>query len=106
MGLDDSRKMAKHEVHIRAVNTGAQVVAIVQTPNGRVAYDGDAAIDGVPGTAAPVALNFHESGRVFHRGVPANRQPDRYHRRDRRHLHGRGDADGDRQGADFGLTGL
>jgi 4-oxalomesaconate tautomerase len=45
-------------VSIRAVNTGAPVEAIVQTPGGRVLYDGDAAIDGVPGTAAPVGLNF------------------------------------------------
>ncbi|MCT8160687.1 4-oxalomesaconate tautomerase [Pseudoruegeria sp. SHC-113] len=45
-------------VKIRAVNTGAQVLAQVQTPGGRLAYEGEAAIAGVPGTAAPVALNF------------------------------------------------
>jgi 2-methylaconitate cis-trans-isomerase PrpF len=45
-------------VRIRAVNTGALVEAVVQTPGGDVCYDGDTAIDGVPGTAAPVALNF------------------------------------------------
>ena len=45
-------------VRIRAVNTGARVEAIVQTPGGAVTYDGTAAIDGVPGTAAPVYLNF------------------------------------------------
>lgn len=45
-------------VKIRAVNTGAQVEAVVQTPGGVVEYEGDAAIDGVPGTAAPVMLNF------------------------------------------------
>lgn len=45
-------------VRIRAVNTGALVEAIVQTPDGEVRYDGDVAIDGVPGTAAPVGLNF------------------------------------------------
>ncbi|KHQ53350.1 4-oxalomesaconate tautomerase [Mameliella alba] len=45
-------------VRIRAVNTGALVEAEVQTPGGLVSYDGDTAIDGVPGTAAPVALNF------------------------------------------------
>ncbi len=45
-------------VRIRAVNTGATVEAIVQTPGGRVSYEGDTAIDGVPGTAAPVGLNF------------------------------------------------
>ena len=31
---------------------------MVQTPDGRVRYDGTAAIDGVPGTAAPIYLNF------------------------------------------------
>ena len=45
-------------VRIRAVNTGARVEAIVQTAGGQVQYAGDAAIDGVPGTAAPVLLNF------------------------------------------------
>jgi 2-methylaconitate cis-trans-isomerase PrpF len=45
-------------INIRAVNTGARVVAKVQTPGGLVTYDGDAAIDGVPGTAAPVELQF------------------------------------------------
>jgi 2-methylaconitate cis-trans-isomerase PrpF len=45
-------------VRIRAVNTEARIEAIVETPGGRVRYDGDAAIDGVPGTAAPVLLNF------------------------------------------------
>ena len=45
-------------VRIRAVNTGALVEALVQTPGGRVRYDGDTTIDGVPGTAAPVGVNF------------------------------------------------
>ena len=45
-------------INIRAVNTGARVVAKVQTPGGLVTYDGDAVIDGVPGTAAPVELQF------------------------------------------------
>lgn len=45
-------------VRIRAINTGATVEAIMQTPDGTVTYEGDARIDGVPGTAAPVGLNF------------------------------------------------
>ena len=45
-------------VRIRAVNTGATVEALVQTPGGQVEYRGDVALDGVPGTAAPVGLNF------------------------------------------------
>lgn len=46
------------EVKICAVNTGARVVARIQTPGGELTYEGDAAIAGVPGTAAPIALNF------------------------------------------------
>ena len=42
------------EVRICAVNTGARVLARVQTPGGVVSCAGDAAIHGVPGTAAPV----------------------------------------------------
>ena len=45
-------------VKINAVNTGARVVAQIRTPGGVVQYDGDAAIDGVPGTAAPIELAF------------------------------------------------
>lgn len=45
-------------VRIHAVNTGARVEAIVQTPGGRVTYEGDTAIDGVAGTAAPVGVSF------------------------------------------------
>lgn len=45
-------------VKIRAINTGAKVVAKVQTPGGRLTYEGEAAIAGVPGTAAPIPLNF------------------------------------------------
>ncbi|MFA3920881.1 4-oxalomesaconate tautomerase [Ruegeria hyattellae] len=57
MGLVDP-KGDETEVRIRAVNTGAQVLARVQTPGGRLAYDGSTEIAGVPGQAAPVQLNF------------------------------------------------
>jgi 4-oxalomesaconate tautomerase len=46
------------DVRIRLLNTGGLAVARVQTPGGVVAYDGDARIDGVPGNAAPVMLDF------------------------------------------------
>lgn len=46
------------EVKIRAVNTGARIIAQIQTPQNQVTYEGTQAIDGVPGTAAPVALHF------------------------------------------------
>lgn len=45
-------------VRIHAVNTGAMIEAVVQTPGGVVRYDGTAEIDGVPGTAAPIRLAF------------------------------------------------
>ena len=45
-------------VRIHMVNTGGLVEAVVQTPGRLVRYDGDVAIDGVPGTAAPVMLNL------------------------------------------------
>ncbi|WP_298922158.1 4-oxalomesaconate tautomerase [uncultured Roseobacter sp.] len=48
------------EVRIRAVNTGARVASQVQTENGAVVYEGAAQIDGVPGTAAPIKLMFHD----------------------------------------------
>jgi 4-oxalomesaconate tautomerase len=46
------------EVRIFMVNTGKLATATVETPGGRVRYDGDARIDGVPGSAAPVPLAF------------------------------------------------
>ncbi|CAG2097096.1 4-oxalomesaconate tautomerase [Xanthomonas euroxanthea] len=46
------------EVRIFMRNTGTLATASVQTPGGQVRYDGDARIDGVPGTAAPIALTF------------------------------------------------
>jgi len=42
-------------------NTGQVAVATLQTPGGVVTYKGDAAIDGVPGTHAPVPLEFRDT---------------------------------------------
>jgi 4-oxalomesaconate tautomerase len=42
-------------------NTGQVAVATVQTPGGRVLYEGDASISGVPGTAAPIPLLFRDT---------------------------------------------
>jgi len=60
-------------IRIRAVNTGARIVTKVLTPNGRVDYEGDAAIDGVPGSAAPIELQFMDvvggvTGKLFPTG--------------------------------------
>ncbi len=45
-------------VRIHMVNTASVAVAHVPTPGGRVEYQGDARIDGVPGTAAPIPIDF------------------------------------------------
>lgn len=42
-------------------NTGQIAVARVQTPEGKVYYDGDAHIDGVPGRAAAVPIEFRDT---------------------------------------------
>ncbi|GGF76383.1 4-oxalomesaconate tautomerase [Alteromonas lipolytica] len=46
------------DVRIHMVNTGALAVAQVQVKDGKAVYEGDAEIDGVPGGAAPVLIDF------------------------------------------------
>lgn len=63
-------------ISIFNVNTGSQIDAVIQTPQGRVRYDGDTRIDGVPGTAAPVHLRFTDAigsktGKLLPTGVAA-----------------------------------
>jgi len=55
------------------VNTNKVVEAVIQTPGGQVTYDGTAKIDGVPGSGAPIQLNFlnatgAKTGRLFPTG--------------------------------------
>lgn len=45
-------------VRVRMLNTGGRAVATFPTPGGRVDYTGTAEISGVPGTAAPVVIEF------------------------------------------------
>src|SRR5262245_37445595 len=45
-------------VRIHMVNTGSVAIAHVPTPRGAVEYEGAARIDGVPGTAAAIPLEF------------------------------------------------
>jgi 4-oxalomesaconate tautomerase len=49
-------------VRIRMVNTDGIVTATFPTPGGQPRYDGAVAIDGVPGTAAAIVLDFEDSG--------------------------------------------
>jgi len=48
-------------VSIFMENTGQTAVARVSTPGGRVQYSGAASIDGVPGNAAPVPIEFRDT---------------------------------------------
>jgi 4-oxalomesaconate tautomerase len=48
-------------VRIRMVNSDGIVTARFPTPGGKPRYSGGTAIDGVPGTAAPVVLDFEEN---------------------------------------------
>lgn len=45
-------------VRVLTQNTGMLSDITVETPNGEVRYDGDARIDGVPGTASPIYIKF------------------------------------------------
>jgi 4-oxalomesaconate tautomerase len=45
-------------VRINMLNTASLASALIQTPGGKVRYDGEARIDGVPGTAAPIPIDF------------------------------------------------
>ena len=48
------------DVRIHMLNTGSVAVARVQTPQGKVNYSGEARIDGVPGCAAPILIDFQD----------------------------------------------
>jgi 4-oxalomesaconate tautomerase len=48
-------------LRVLTLNTDMKCDVTVQTPGGQVRYDGDARIDGVPGTAAPITINFLET---------------------------------------------
>ncbi len=83
-------------VRVFNVNTRSRIDVTVQTPGRRVTYAGDTRIDGVAGTAAPIRLELPRClGRGHRLGVP-NRAAHRRDRRDRAHLHRRGDAADDR----------
>jgi 4-oxalomesaconate tautomerase len=45
-------------VRVRTVNTGTVADLTVQTPGGRVNYEGLARIDGAPGSSAPIEVTF------------------------------------------------
>ncbi|MBI4985429.1 MAG: 4-oxalomesaconate tautomerase [Rhodocyclales bacterium] len=58
-------------------NTGQIAVARVKTPRGRVRYDGDAKLDGVPGSASPIPVVFKDTaGSSCGALLPTGRQVD------------------------------
>jgi len=60
-------------------NTGTLSDIEVRTPGGRVQYAGDARIDGVPGTAAPINISFLETaGSVCGALLPTGRLVDSF----------------------------
>lgn len=64
-------------LRIYNVNTESLVEAVVQTPGGQVTYDGDVAIDGAPGRAAPITLAFLDAvGSVTGALLPTGRVRD------------------------------
>ena len=72
MGLAQASE-PETRVTIYNINTDSCIDVVLQTPAGEITYDGDAAIDGVSGTAAPVRENFagtvgSKTGRLFPTG--------------------------------------
>lgn len=69
---------AETTVRIRMLNSGGIAVSKVCTPGGRVSYEGDARIDGVPGTAAAVMIDFADvAGSNCGALLPTGRTVDR-----------------------------
>jgi 2-methylaconitate cis-trans-isomerase PrpF len=65
-------------VRIFNVNTGKLIEASVATPGSAVTYEGDTAIDGVPGSAAAIYLTFldavgSKTGKLLPSGSPLDR---------------------------------
>lgn len=56
-------------VRIYNTNTGKIIAADVHTPDGKVAYEGDFHIAGVPGTASPIRLKFIEPAGTLGKGL-------------------------------------
>lgn len=63
-------------VRLYNINTDTRIEAVVRVDGEQVIYDGTTAIHGVPGTAAPVVMNFFDfcgakTGALFPTGRPA-----------------------------------
>ena len=68
---------ASSTFRVLTLNTDMQCDITVRTPDGHVEYEGDARIDGVPGTSAPVTINFLDTaGSVCSGLLPTGRVRD------------------------------
>jgi 4-oxalomesaconate tautomerase len=64
-------------LRVLTLNTGMQCDITVQTPDGHVEYEGDARIDGAPGSSAPITINFLDTaGSVCSGLLPTGRVHD------------------------------
>ena len=64
-------------MRVLTLNTQMQCDITVLTPGGRVTYQGDARIDGVPGSCAPITVNFLDTaGSVCASLLPTGRPRD------------------------------
>jgi len=67
-------------LRVLTLNTDMACDISVQTPGGQLRYDGHARIDGVPGTAAPITINFLDTaGSVCSGLLPTGQVSDRVH---------------------------
>ena len=63
---------------VLTLNTDMQCDVTVQTPGGRIAYEGSARIDGAPGSSAPITINFLDTaGSVCSGLLPTGKVLDR-----------------------------
>ena len=67
-GLVEARE-GQTTVRIYNTNTDKIIAADIRTENGRVVYEGDFAIAGVPGTASPIRLKFVDPAGTLGKGL-------------------------------------
>ena len=70
---------AETTFRILTLNTGMLSDVVLQTPDGRITYEGEARIDGVPAASAPIRINFLETaGSVCGKLLPTGRVVDTF----------------------------
>ena len=72
-----SMQQGSTTVRVLTLNTRMQCDVTVQTPDKQLQYVGEASIDGVPGTAAPITINFLDTaGSICPALLPTGRARD------------------------------